>query len=300
MKKVLLTGGHGFIGRHAVAELLADGMEVHALGRQAEKPDILPANVFWHQCDILTGDICQLMQEIKPDALLHLAWITEHGKFWRSPENLFWVAASLKLIRAFAEAGGRRLVVSGSCAEYDWQKLGSGICNEQTPLGSLFLYGTAKDALRRIAQSYCHDAGVSFAWGRIFLLYGEGESSGRLVPSVIRALNAGNLAQVSHCQQIRDLMSARDCGRAFAQLLQSNVYGTLNIASGEAVKLAHVVETIRAIIGKGEVRYGALQSSVNEPPILVADVERLKREVGFVAADVLEQGLQKLCFENCA
>lgn len=294
MKRVLVTGGQGIIGRHTITELLARGVEVHALGRSAEKPTILPEGIYWHQFDILKDDANSLMQRVQPEAFLHLAWITDHGKFWSSPDNLDWVAASLKLVRAFGEAGGKRLVVSGSCAEYDWQNLGSGICTEKTPLGSQFLYGVAKDAFHRLAESYCLGEKISFAWGRIFLVYGEGESPTRFVPSVIRALKAGEVARVSHCQQVRDIMSTRDCGRAFAQLLCSQVTGSLNIASGEAVKLQTVVETIRKIIGYGEIEYGIVQANNSEPATLVADISRLKYEVGFSEENSLESGLALL------
>jgi nucleoside-diphosphate-sugar epimerase len=289
--RVLVTGGQGIIGRHAVAELLRQGADVHALGRT--QPQALPQGVRWHSHDLLIDDPAPLLARMKPQALLHLAWVTEHGKFWHSPANLDWAAASLKLTRAFAEAGGTRLVASGTCAEYDWRALGDGVCREQvTPLGSPFLYGAAKDGFRRIAEAYCSASGISFAWGRIFLVYGEGEPAARLVPSVIDALLAGKRACVSHGMQRRDLMSTADCGRAFAQLLLSDVQGALNIASGQPVALREVIELIRAALG-GEVEYGAVVASAGEPPVLVAEVARLAKEVGFVAADSLPDGLRR-------
>lgn len=297
MKRVLVTGGSGIIGRHAIAELLKHGLTVHVLGRAPQKPSVLPDNVHWHTFDLLSGDSQSLLRDIAPDALLHLAWVTEHGQFWQSPDNLSWVSASLKLVRAFAESGGKRLVVSGSCAEYDWNHLGSGTCDHTTPLNSLFLYGTAKDALRRILTSYCKDRDIAFAWGRVFLVYGAGEAKERLVPSVIRTLQANGVARVSHGQQIRDIMSTRDCGIAFANTLLSPVTGALNIASGHGVKLMDVVETIRSLVGAGHVEYGAIEPPRHDPPVLVGNHERLVKEVGFVAQDTLEQGLRRMMQE---
>lgn len=294
MKKILVTGGHGIIGRHSVNELLAKGMEVHTIGRGTVKPDILPDSIHWHKFDLLKDDIYTLTNNIKADALLHLAWVTEHGKFWHSPENLDWVAASLKLCRAFSESGGKRIVIAGSCAEYDWQHLGDGICNDQTPLNSEFLYGIAKNSFRTIVQSYCHNTNISFAWGRVFLLYGEDEFPARLVPSVIRSLKNNQIAHVSHCQQIRDIMSSQDCGRAFAELVNSPITGTLNIASGEAIKLQTIVEKIREIIGHGTIEYAAMQPNSKEPKILVADTSRLINELGFKAKHNLHSGLTEL------
>src|SRR6185312_10743533 len=115
--RVLLTGGSGFIGSRAIAPLLAAGYEVHALGRRrGASPDVT-----WHELDLLddraTG---RVVADVAAERLLHLAWHTEHGRFWSAPENLDWVAASVRLMRAFAEAGGRRAVIAGTCAEYDW------------------------------------------------------------------------------------------------------------------------------------------------------------------------------------
>lgn len=294
MTRVLITGGHGIIGRHAVARFLELGHEVHALGRHSERPSVLANNVHWHPCDLLTCDDFSFIHRIQPNICLHLAWTTEHGLFWQSPDNLNWVASSVKLLRAFAESGGTRFVAAGSCAEYDWRYLGSGPCNNETPLGSPFLYGIAKDALRRLIESYCTQMSLSYAWGRIFLLYGEGESKKRLVSSVIHSLLAGEMAQTSHGHQIRDMMSTRDCGHAFAELAVSSVQGTLNIASGIPVTLQEVIETIRVIIGSGKVDYGAFEPPKYEPPVLFADTTTLAREVEFMPADSLEQGLRRL------
>ena len=59
---------------------------------------------------------------IRPEVLIHLAWYAEHGKYWTSPENVRWVEASLALLRGFAAAGGRRVVMAGTCAEYEWSR----------------------------------------------------------------------------------------------------------------------------------------------------------------------------------
>lgn len=294
MTRVLVTGGQGIVGRHAVAALLARGVDVHVIGRSEGRPSLLPDAVQWHRLNLLSEDPRPLIERVKPDALLHLAWVTEHGKFWWAPENLDWVAASLRLLKAFAEAGGKRVVMAGSCAEYDWLHLGDGICNANTPLGSPFLYGAAKDALRQTAASYCRHAGMAFTWGRIFLLYGDGEPPSRFVPSVIRALKEGGTARVSHGKQVRDLMSTHDCGRAFAELLMSPVEGALNVASGEGIALAEVVQCIHTLIGKGDVAYGAVPAPENDPPVLVADVTRLRQEVGFMPSDTLAHGLKRL------
>src|SRR5882672_1848487 len=118
-RTALLTGASGFVGRPALTALMARGFRVHAVSRLI--PSEIPAGVAWHKTDLL--DLAQrrsLMEKVRPSHLLHLAWYVEHGRFWTAPENDEWVAASLDLMRLFTEEGGRRIVFTGSCAEYDW------------------------------------------------------------------------------------------------------------------------------------------------------------------------------------
>src|SRR5439155_6654344 len=133
-----------------------------------------------------------LLAAVRPTHLLHLAWIATPGVYWTSPENHRWVEASLHLLRCFAAGGGRRAVLTGTCAEYDWSA--AGVCHEtQTPLRPTTVYGVCKDELRRRAEEVCRAAGVSLAWARLFFLYGPGEHPARLFPGVVQALRAGRV-----------------------------------------------------------------------------------------------------------
>jgi len=292
---VLLTGGSGFIGSRTIAPLRAAGFEIHALGRTSGgSPDVV-----WHELDLLDDRAsARVVAEVGAEHLLHLAWYTEHGRFWSAPENLDWVAASARLLRAFAGAGGRRAVIAGTCAEYDWADAAER-CREraddarpQTPLRPATLYGACKHATHLIAETYAREAGLSLAWGRVFLLYGPGEDERRLVPQVARPLLAGEQAPTSDGAQLRDFMHVDDVAAGFVALLASAVEGSVNIASGEAVSIADVLALIADAAGHPELlRLGALQRRDGEPERLVADVARLRNEVGFRPSIALEQGI---------
>jgi nucleoside-diphosphate-sugar epimerase len=292
MKRVLLTGAGGFVGRRCVPELLARGYEVHAVGRRAAASDEDPPGLQRHAADLLdAASVKSLSAEVGPTHLLHLAWYTEHGKFWTAVENLRWVGASLSLFEAFRDAGGRRVVAAGTCVEYAPE--GEAACEEySTPLAPTTLYGACKHATRTALEAFARQEGLSHAWGRLFFPYGPGEPRGRLVPSVARALLAGEPALCSHGRQVRDFIHVEDAAAAFVALLDSEVEGAVNVASGRPVTLAEVVEKVAASAGRPDlVRLGARPAPAGEPAALYADARRLREEVGWSPRRELDEGL---------
>jgi len=285
MTRVLVTGATGLIGKHAIAALVAHGHDVHGVARTPPKTS--PPGVKWHSCDLLSdGAPEKLATEVQATHLLHLAWVTEHGQFWAAEKNHDWQAASQRLIEAFQGHGGKRVVMAGSCAEYDWTELGDGVCREnQTPLKPHTLYGQCKLEFSQWLASFAAEKGLSQAWGRVFLLYGVGENQNRLVPSIVLALNAGYEAKCSSGVQVRDFMAARDVGWGFSALLMSDVEGAVNVASGEPHTIGEVANALGEFSGHPElVQLGAFPDRPDDPPVLVADATRLRTEVGFAPA----------------
>lgn len=291
-ERILVTGATGIIGRHAVANLVAQGAEVHAVARDSlDQVPLQGAHI--HRLDLLDRPATQaLLAEIRPDILLHLAWITGHGRFWNAPENLDWLASSIYLIRGFVDAGGRRVVVAGTCAEYDPAAGHQSPLPETAPCHPQTLYGWAKHALHRVLAAYAEQVGLSYGWGRLFLLYGEDEPAERLAPSVVKAVLAGQPAKCSHGLQIRDFLDTRDAGAAFAALALSDVEGPVNICSGQPISVADFATRLALAVGRPDLlQLGALPDRPNDPPYLVGDPGRLNADVGFRPAVALEAGL---------
>jgi len=280
VKRVLVTGATGFIGRHSLSMLEQAGYEVHALS--GSKPELIASrDISWHQANLLDhGELRALMQKVKATHLLHFAWIATPGKFWTAPENLDWVKATIHLMQTFHEQGGRRVVMAGSCAEYDWSY---GQCSElATPCRPATLYGTAKLSAQMMLEAWTRRTGMSGAWGRIFFLYGPDEYSTRLVPSVINSLLKHEPALCTHGEQIRDFMYVKDVAAAFVALLNSEVQGVVNIASGVPVSLKEVIYEIADSLNRRElIHLGSINIDPNEPKILYGNINRLRDEVCF-------------------
>ncbi|MBB2495883.1 NAD-dependent epimerase/dehydratase family protein [Aquipseudomonas ullengensis] len=271
MARVLVTGASGFVGRQVVEQLLAAGHEVHAAcGRQVLDGPIV------HQLDLLEpGAAAALVARVRPQRLLHLAWCAKPGVYWTSPENIGWVRTSLELLEAFQCHGGEQAVLVGSCAEYDWS--GEGVCHEDsTPLLPATPYGRCKNATRELAELFGQLHDMPVAWARIFHAYGPYEAPGRLVPAVIGALLKGEPARCSHGEQLRDLLHVADVASALIQLAQGGVQGAFNIGGGQPIRLREVIEYLaRQLNAEHLLQFGAIPVALNDPPLLIADNQRL-------------------------
>lgn len=290
-KRILVTGAAGFVGRHCLPVLLSNGFEVHAA--DVVIPGEKTYGVEWHKVDMLDSEQTKaVLSAIYPTHLLHFAWYATPGDYWNSLENIRWIEGSLHLLRAFHKNGGRRVVMAGTCAEYDW---GSGFCSEDvTPLVPSTLYGTCKNALQLLLKDFSRVTGLSSAWGRIFFLYGPHENPNRLVSSVILNLLHNKIAPCSQGNQIRDFLHVKDVASAFVSLLMSNVDGPVNIASGKPIALKEIILSIADKFGKNNLlKLGSLRQNENEPSVIFGDNKRLLSEVMWQPQYDIDRGIRE-------
>jgi nucleoside-diphosphate-sugar epimerase len=288
MKRVLLTGASGFIGRHCLRPLAARGFEVHAVSRGAQTGD--DSGAHWHEADLLQpGVAAELVKAVEPTHLLHLAWFVVPGKLITAPENFDWVRASFDLVRAFADFGGKRLAVSGSGYEYDWNY---GYCTEGlTPTVPDTIYGGCKHALHEMVRSFAQNRGLRLAWPRVFFLYGPHEHPQRLVSSVILSLLRDEPARCSHGRQVRDYMHAQDVADGLVAVLDSETTGAINVTSGQAHTLREIVLTVGRLLERPHlIQLGALPARANDLPLVVGSNQRLQ-ELGWKQQFDLDAGL---------
>ncbi|WP_170350097.1 NAD-dependent epimerase/dehydratase family protein [Ruegeria atlantica] len=272
MARVMLTGATSLIGRATASALAGAGHEVVTLGRNPASNLI---------CNLLNPiATTTAIETAQASHLVHLAWHDGPRDRWTSPANLDWMAATLHLVREFARIGGQRAVCAGSCAEYDWSEP---TLTETSPLRPRTLYGAAK-AGTGLALCNGQDAlGLSLAWARIFFVYGPGEPPGRLLGDLISNLRAGQPVKCTDGLQKRDFLHVDDLARALSRLLDTDVVGAVNVASGTAIAVRDLIAEVATQMHHPDlIQLGAIARAPDDPDQLAADVTRLRDKVGFV------------------
>jgi dTDP-6-deoxy-L-talose 4-dehydrogenase (NAD+) len=270
-RRILITGATGFVGRQILRELAARDVTVTAIVRSGtesrletapvvteviESPDLFAEGTDWW------ADRCRSV-----DTIIHAAWYAEPGKYLQSARNLDCLSGTLELARGAVSAGVRRFVGVGTCFEYD---LTAGRLAIDTPLVPASPYAAAKAATYLALSQWLPANGVEFSWCRLFYLHGEGEDERRLVPYLRARLAAGEIAELSRGDQIRDYMDVRDAGRMIADIALGTVQGPVNVCSGVPVTVRQLAEQIADEYGRRDLlRFGARPDNLTDPPRVV-------------------------------
>lgn len=288
MARILVTGASGFLGRPCVAALGKAGHHVIALGRHGHPVQIAVETI---SCDIFDPlTLRPAVREANAECLIHCAWATGPASRWVSLTNLDWIAATVELAKAFAEAGGKRFVFAGSCAEYDWSH--DLLSETATPLRPTSVYGAAKAATGLALSAAAEKLGLSFAWARIFYCYGPGEPRGRLISDLVAALAAGQTIACTDGKQERDFLHSADVAAALALIATSTIEGPINVGSGQAVAVKDIIHAVCQLVGDlSQIELGARARPADDPPRLVADISRL-RSLGFRPRFDLDSGVR--------
>jgi nucleoside-diphosphate-sugar epimerase len=252
--RVLVTGAGGFIGRATTTALLDAGHEVFAVVRSASTAASSTAGA--HDLKIIPANLGRAeeveiaLARARPQALVHLAWYTDPADYLGEPwSNIASLEHTLALLQRIRHTDCRRVVLGGSCLEHAF---GSAVGDSA--------YAVAKRAAHAVAETLVASQ-VRVACAHIFWVYGPHEHPRRGVPSVVRSLLAGRTLDVTSGTQLREYLHVADVGTALRAVLDSDLIGRVDIATGRPISLRTLFEAIAWATGAPDLlRWGARPS----------------------------------------
>ncbi|MBI2048870.1 MAG: NAD(P)-dependent oxidoreductase [Candidatus Liptonbacteria bacterium] len=281
--RIFITGGTGFIGLPTVKLLARRGHKLFLLSRHPEKFGL--AGVRGKNIQFAKGDLSNMkawnrkLKMFKPEAALHMAWegFPDYG-----PENSIKnLLRDFQLFELLAKIGCKRIVVSGTCAEYG---AAHGKLNEDAPLQPLNSFSAAKNASHWIGRELARACGMEFVWTRIFYCYGPGQRRTSLIPHLLLSRRSGTTPKVKNLSGGNDFIYVDDVARALTMILEkrklkSDLY---NIGSGVVTAVRDVFDFVY-----GGKPFRRAHRGVG----FCADISRIKREVGWKPKVGLRDGI---------
>ncbi|MEI8175259.1 MAG: SDR family NAD(P)-dependent oxidoreductase [Candidatus Omnitrophota bacterium] len=296
-KRVLVTGGTGFIGANLLRRLLAEGAHVSALIRHAESAWRLKSIL--HEIDILPGDISRpedvenAVTASRPGVIFHLAT----ARSIEAVENLpLFISTNVlgasNLILSAKRAGIKAVVYTGSQLEYGHS---ASAHVETDRLSPYTLHGVTKAAATMSFQGVARQIGFPVVILRLFHVYGPWESPQRFIPTLIAAALKGETVAMTEKGFRRDYIYIDDVIEALLIAarrpdLKGEVF---NIASGRQVLNEEVAAIVERCIGKEiDSTCGAYAAHLTDTGFRVADIRKARSVLGWEPKVDLDSGIK--------
>jgi GDP-L-fucose synthase len=296
-RTILVTGGHGFLGRHVVTRLRAVGVERIVAPRRAE-------------CDLTReADLRALLTATRPDIVIHLAAVVggiganraRPGTF--AYENLVMGA---QLIEQCRLTGVAKFVLAGTTCSYPKHApvpfreadLWAGYPEETNAP-----YGLAKKMLMVQLQAYRQQYGFNGVTLLLANLYGPGDNfdpaTSHVIPALIRKCVDAQRRGDDHVTvwgsgtPTREFLFVEDAARALVRTAEDlNDPDPVNIGTGQEICIRDLAARIAEVVGfRGELRFDPSQP--DGQPRRCLDISRARRLLGFEPTVNLEEGLRR-------
>jgi UDP-glucuronate decarboxylase len=296
-KRVLVTGGAGFLGSHLCQRLLADGNEVICLdnlftGSRANIDALLDN----HRFELVRHDVCEPLN-LEVDEIYHLACPASPVHYQRNPVRTIrtCVQGTLNVLDLARDVHARVLIASTSEVYGDPQTHPQveSYWGNVNPIGPRACYDEGKRCAEALAVSYARQYGVGVRIARIFNTYGPRmlEDDGRVVSNfIVQCLRGRSITIFGKGQQTRSFCYVDDLIEGFTRLMASAIEEPVNLGNPGEFTILELAQMVRRLTqSSSELIYEALPK--DDPVRRKPDISRATAELGWKPSIPLEEGL---------
>lgn len=250
MKKVLITGAGGFVGKYLIEAFKKDGYEI--LACDINKKDNFDSDIRYENMDILDRNMINpILEDFKPDYLINLAAISSVGLSWNIPGKTVEVnvIGTINLLEAVhTYCPDCKVLLIGSSEEY---MMKDRPLKETDEVNANNPYGISKIAQENFAKMYKEKYGMKIVCTRSFNHTGIGQLDNFAIPSFCKQVaeiektgEAGTIA-VGNLTAYRDFSDVRDVVKVYKALLENETEDLIyNVGSGNAYQMQEILEYI--------------------------------------------------------
>ncbi len=272
MKKIVVTGAGGYIGRYVVKTLLDLNYEVLAVDMNLDGVDERALKL---DIDIFSNDL-NIMEKLgNPEICLHMAW--KDGFIHNSNAHMEFLSMHYNFIKNMIDGGIETMAVMGTMHEVGYFE--GAIC-EDTFCNPNSMYGISKDALRRSTFLYAKDKNLNLQWLRAFYIYGDDKKSNSIFGKICLAEEQGKeYFPFTTGKNLYDFITVEQLANQICHvIIQSKVNGIINCCSGKPVSLADKIESfIKDNNFKIKLQYGVFPDREYDSPGVWGDPSKINQ-----------------------
>ena len=297
-KKILVTGGNGFIGSHLVKRLVGYGARVTIITR--ENSDLWRIKDELKELDICKVDIREkdrleaCLGEVKAEYIFHMSayGVNHRNNNYQEAVNTN-IIGTINLVDALSCIGCTRIINAGSGMEYGCYE---GKINETVRLNPNSIYGSTKASSTIIAHQIAAENGISLVTVRPFWVFGEYEDGNRLFAHIILSILSGNDVRLTLCEQYRDYCYVGNIvdGFLMSALCDGTSNEIFNIGNGASYPLRYYVELLfRYLKSDKKPMFGTVPYRENDLSTTEPNVGKIRGLIGWEPRVGLEDGIER-------
>lgn len=296
MKKVIVTGATGFLGKKLVNDLLKNSVEVYAIVRDIAKANKFDNSENLHivQCNMNQYyKLDQLINEEKLDTFYHFAWEGTAGcKRENYSIQLNNVKCSCDALYAAKRMKVKKFIFAGSIIEYEAEK---SIEKDISKVNMSSIYGLAKRNAKNMIKVISKNIGMNCSILNISNIFGVGEKSERLINYIINNLMNNKKVRLSPCKQLYDFIYIDDAIEAIKLVGEKGRdLEEYYIGNPKPKKLLDFVNEIGEICNKKELLViGAIEFNGISLTYKEFNTESLFKEFNFTTKVTFKEGIKK-------